>query len=173
MIDWTIREEQDADAAGVYLVNEAAFARPDEALLVQRLHAAGAVALSLVAVADGRVAGHILFSPLAISTLDGRELAALALGPMAVHPNQQGRGIGGALIRAGLACGAAAGHTAVVVLGHPTYYPRFGFQPAQTWGITNTFGIEGPAFMALELRSGALAAAAGLAHYHAAFADVT
>lgn len=173
MTNWTIRDEREEDAAAVYTVNALAFGRPDEARLVQRLHAEGAVALSLVAEASSGVAGHILFSLLAIDTLDGRELPALALGPMAVQPQQQGCGMGSALIRAGLARGAAAGYTAVIVLGHPGYYPRFGFQPAQRWGISNNFGIEGAAFMALELQPGALAGAAGRARYHPAFTDVT
>lgn len=174
MRSWSIREERPADAGDVQAVNEAAFGRPDEGLLVARLHDVGAIILSLVAVVgDGRVAGHILFSPLTIHPADGQIVPAVALGPMAVLPQRQNEGIGGALIRDGLRRCAAAGHTAVIVLGHPGYYPRFGFRPASAWGITNTFGISGPAFMALELQPGALQGAAGVAHYHTAFDEVT
>jgi len=174
MQQWKIRDEKSADEAGIYEVNAAAFGRPAEAELVQRLHALGAVTLSLVAVEEnGRVVGHALFSPMTVVGESGAETAAVGLGPVAVLPERQGQGIGTALIAAGLAGCRGAGHTAVIVLGHPSYYPRFGFQPASRYGITNMFGAPEEAFLVLELIPGALNDAAGVAHYHPAFAEVS
>lgn len=168
-----VRAEQAQDAEGVYAVNAAAFERPDEALLVGRLHAAGAVTMSLVAEADGRIAGHGLFSPMVIVDEAGREHAAVGLGPVAVLPERQRQGIGVALIREGLRRCAAEGHAAVFVLGHPAYYPRFGFRPAVEFGLRCAYEVPEEAFMALELRPGALAGVSGRVFYHPEFDRVT
>jgi putative acetyltransferase len=144
-----IRDEEPGDAPAVRRVNETAFAGPAEADLVEALHAAAAVTLSLVAVDRGAIVGHILFSPV---DLDG----VVGLAPMAVAPARQGAGIGSALVRAGLERLAAAGVAAVVVVGHPSYYPRFGFQPAARFGLRWEHGHD-DAFFALELVPGALA----------------
>jgi putative acetyltransferase len=148
-----VRDERAGDREAVRRVNELAFGAKTEADLVEALHAARAVTLSLVAEDErGEVVGHILFSPV---TIDGVE-AAIGLAPMAVLPGQQRSGIGTALVRAGLERLERAGHRAVVVLGHPAYYPRFGFVPASRFGLVWRRGVDDEAFMALELVRGSL-----------------
>ena len=119
------------------------------------------VTLSLAAELDDAVVGHILFSPVSIEP----EGTAIGLAPMAVLPEHQRRGIGGRLVREGLELLRAAGHGAVVVLGHPEYYPRFGFTRANRFGLRCEFECRDEAFMALELSPGALANRAGLVRY--------
>ena len=156
------------DASAVVRIHELAFGRPDEARLVQLLHREGAVTLSLVAVeADGTIAGHALFSPVTIDTAAG-EAHAIGLGPIAVLPDRQRRGIGSLLIREGLAELSRLGHAAVFVLGHASYYPRFGFALASTFGLSWEGGHDAN-FMAIELRPGALAGRAGVVRYRPEF----
>jgi putative acetyltransferase len=113
-----VRRERPEDIAAVRRVNECAFARPDEANLVDTLRMGSKVTLSLVAVEDGQIVGHILFSPVTIESGD-RTFPAAGLGPMAVLPERQRRGIGSQLVKAGLKECRNAGHDCVVVLGHP------------------------------------------------------
>jgi putative acetyltransferase len=159
-----IRAETAADHAAVHTVNRRAFAQPGEADLVDHLRAAGCATVSLVAVDAGAVVGHILFSPV---TLDSSSPPTnwLGLAPMAVLPERQRAGVGSALVRAGLAAARAAGATAVVVLGHPEYYPRFGFAPASRAGLRCVYDAPDEAFMALELVPGGVAGHRGLVHY--------
>jgi len=164
MIEPIVREETPADAAGVRSVNEEAFGRPEEADIVEALRAAGAVTLSLVAVEGDDVIGHILFSPVTVETAQG-PWPAVGLGPMAVVPRLQGRSVGGALVRAGLDAVRARGVDAVVVLGHATYYPRFGFERASRFGIRWELPCPDEAFMVLELSPGALHDRAGVVRY--------
>lgn len=133
------------------------------------LRAGGGLTLSLVATMDERVVGHLAFSPVSIA---GRasEPAVLALAPVAVHPDQQKQGIGIALIEAGLAEVRWRGHPGVIVLGHPEYYPRFGFTRASQFGIECPFPVPDDAFLALELRAGALAGQRGVVGYRPEFA---
>ena len=164
-----IRGESAGDTrerALVRALNEAAFGRADEARLVDALHAEGAVLLSLVADLDGQIAGHILFSRMWIDT-GGGPVPAVALAPMAVSPGLQRRGIGGQLIRRGLDELRAQGERIVLVLGHPDYYPRFGFSAAAARAIESPFRPE--AFMAMELVPGALEGIRGKVRYPAAF----
>lgn len=107
-------------------INEAAFGRPDEADLVDGLRSEGAVLLSLVAEVERQIVGHVLFSRMSIET-SGGPVPAAALAPVAVLPDHQRRGIGEQLIRHGLDLLRARGERIVIVLGHPGYYPRFGF----------------------------------------------
>lgn len=151
-----VRPETRDDRDGVRRVHELAFGQPDEATLVDRLRAAGDAAVSLVAARDGAVVGHILFSPVRI---EGAR--ALGLAPMAVLPALQRRGIGSRLVRDGLARCRALGVDGVVVLGHPEYYPRFGFVPASRCGLVSTYDVPDEVFMALELVPGALAGRPG------------
>ena len=160
-----IRAETPSDRAAIAEVNRLAFGGEDEVALIERLRAEGLVIASLVALEDGDVVGHILFSKLPIETGTGTRRAA-SLAPMAVRPDRQRRGIGGSLIRAGLEACRAAGVEAVIVLGHPDYYPRFGFSAAPAKRLRAPF--SGPPFMALELTPGALAQG-GRVHYPRAF----
>ena len=158
----------------VRAVNEQAFGRAAEADLVDLLRARGKATLSLVAAEADRVVGHILFSPVTIAAGDSvaPAVAALGLGPMAVLPEHQGRGVGGALVRAGLAASRDAGYGCVVVLGHPTYYPRFGFVPASRLGVAWEHPAPDEAFMLLELREGALGGRGGIVRYQPEFGAV-
>ncbi|MCX5916292.1 MAG: N-acetyltransferase, partial [Deltaproteobacteria bacterium] len=127
----------------------------------------GAATVSLVAEVKGQMVGHILFSPLTVQGAD--DLKAVGLGPMAVIPEHQRRGIGSILIKQGLEDCRRAGIQAVVVLGHPEYYPRFGFRRASSWGLRCEFDAPDEAFMALELIPNVLSGRSGVVNYHAAF----
>jgi putative acetyltransferase len=147
-----IRLENAADLDSIRDINRAAFGGEDEAVLVDRLRADGLVIASLVAEDAVRLVGHILFTRLDVTGGQGA-IPAAALAPMAVIPEVQNQGIGSALVRAGIEVCRAAGMHAIVVLGHPDYYPRFGFSAALARNLTAPF--SGPAFMALELVPGA------------------
>lgn len=161
----TIRAEQPEDKELVADVHRRAFGRIAEARLVNQLRADQEVIASLVAVINGQIVGHALFSRLPIETAAG-EIAAAALGPIAVLPEWQRHGIGSALVRQGIEACRDRGCAAMVVLGHPTYYPRFGFSAALAARLHAPY--SGEAFMALELLPGALAGG-GVVRYPAAF----
>jgi putative acetyltransferase len=172
-----IRPEQPEDVPAVHRVNSAAFGRDAEARLVDLLWDAGAVIASLVAVDkagekvgdEEEVVGHILFSPV---TLDGCDGSIAGLAPMAVLPGRQRSGIGSALVERGLAACRDAGIHAVVVLGHPEYYPRFGFVPASRFGLGCEYPVPDEVFMALELTPGALQDCRGTVRYRPEFSQV-
>ena len=161
-----IRPEEAADLPAIDEVNRAAFGRPVEAQLVASLRGTSAFdpALSLVATAGGRVVGHLLLTRVTIEG-EGPARPALSLAPMAVLPGLQKRGIGSGLIRAGLEAGRARGHRLVVVVGHPAYYPRFGFVPASRYGIRAPFAAPDEAFLVRELFLGGLEGTAGTVRY--------
>lgn len=165
-----IRLEHPSDFAAVHAVNCAAFDRPAEADLVAALRAQAGPIISLVADADGSIAGHICFSRVTLSGHAG--LVIMGLAPMAVLPAAQRRGIGAALVRGGLDHCTQHGCCAVVVLGHPGYYPRFGFVPASGFGIRSEYDVPDTAFMVRELKAGVLHGRTGTIRYHAAFANV-
>jgi putative acetyltransferase len=162
-----IRREASADVPAVRLVEERAFGRPEEAALVDALRAHGQMVLSLVAEVDGRVVGHVAFSPVTIGSRTG-----VGLAPLAVLPECQRRGAGAELVRRGLAECRAAGHDFAVVLGEPAYYARFGFEPAARHGARCEFDAPEDAFMILALRPGALAGLGGVARYAPEFGAV-
>jgi putative acetyltransferase len=166
----SIRPELPGDVEAIRRVHESAFPTAVEARLVDALRAAGKLWVSLVADSAERVVGHIAFSPV---TLEGapNERGGVGLAPVAVDPSFQRRGIGGRLIRAGLAACTQAGYRFVVVLGSPAYYGRFGFAPASRWGLRDEYG-GGDAFMALELQPGAIPEGAGLVRYAPEFAGL-
>src|SRR5690606_16435046 len=138
-----------------------------EADLVDQLRHEAEPCVSLVAEEDGAVVGHVMFSPV---TVDGHpDAKVMGLAPLAVHYDYQGRGIGSALVRAGLERCRALGALGVVAVGHPDYYPRFGFGPASRFGLRCEYDVPDDAFLALELVPGALAGKAGTVRYHAAF----
>jgi putative acetyltransferase len=159
----TVREEADTDHEAVRHVHRLAFGQDDEADLVDALRAGGYSRVSLVAESAGGVVGHVLFGDLPIRT-DGGTVPALSLAPLAVLPEYQRQGVGSALVRAGLEVCRARGHRVVVVLGHPDYYPRFGFSAARAAPLASPFSGR-PAWMALELVPGALDGVAGWAEY--------
>lgn len=165
-----IRDERNADRAAVRALVEAAFESGVEAELVDMLRTQARPLVSLVAVADdGVVAGHIMFSPV---RLPGQpEVTLMGLGPVAVLPDRQRRGVGTALVRSGLMRCAALGAGAVVVLGHPEYYARFGFLSASSFGIGCEYDAPEEAFMLVEIEPGYLADKAGTIEYHRAFRD--
>ena len=160
-----IREETAGDYDAVFHVERDAFGREDEARLVEQLREDGVVIASLVAVEEGEVVGHILFTELPVESEAGTVRAA-ALAPMAVRSDMQSRGIGSALVEAGIAVCRQRGVKAVVVLGHASYYPRFGFSAALASRLQAPF--SGPVFMAMELEPGSLAAG-GKPRYAEAF----
>jgi putative acetyltransferase len=147
---WTTRPERPEDAEAVHRVNLAAFGRPDEADLVEALRAdpAWIEGLSLLAVDDAdRPVGHALLTRCHIG-----DTPALALAPCAVLPEHQRTGAGAAAIRAALAAARARDEHAVVVLGHPGYYPRFGFERASATGVRVPFEVPDEALMVLGLQ---------------------
>lgn len=167
----TTRAETAGDREAVRRVNELAFGRPGEANLVDALRAAGGPHVSLVAEEAGRVVGHIFFSPVSFGP-GGEGVAAMALGPMAVLPETQRRGVGSRLVRAGLEECRRLGAGAVVVLGHADYYPRFGFARASAKGLRCKWPVGDEHFMAAELRPGALDGVRGLVEYRPEFDGV-
>ena len=163
----TIRGERPADIPAIHAVHRTAFPTDAEARLVDCIRIGGHATISLVAEFAGQLVGHILFSPI---TIGGQPVSGLGLAPVAVLPEQQRRGVGSALIRAGLDACRAKGYGFVVLLGHVEYYPRFGFQPASRFGLGNEYGAD-DAFMALELTPGSIPAAGGLVQYGAEFTE--
>ena len=168
-----IREELPSDIATVREVNKLAFGQDQEANLVDALRSNGAALLSLVATLDGQVVGHILFSP---ATIGENETSAVVTGaglaPMAVHPEHQRRGIGSKLIAAGTEKLKADGCPFIIVLGHPNYYPRFGFTPASTFGVKCEWDVPPEAFMLLVLDQPKISGISGLAKYRPEFSTV-
>lgn len=159
-----IRPERADDAADIGEVIIRAFSRADEAQLVARLRKEGDAAISLVAVEDGAVIGHVLLSPMAAP------FRALGLAPLAVTPEHQKQGIGAALIKAASAQAWRDGWDAIFVLGDPTYYERFGFRRDLASGFESAFA--GAHFMVLSL-TGVLPAIAGRVDYAPAFSKLT
>src|SRR5215510_15590554 len=140
----TIRAEKPEDIPAIHHINTAAFGRPNEADLVDALRQHNALTISLVAVKDGHLVGHIALSPVTI-TSDTATIEALGLAPMAVLPDYQRRGIGSQLVEAGLTACHHTPYGVVVVLGHPHYSPRFGFTPATLHGIVWERAMTDPA----------------------------
>lgn len=165
-----IRLEQPADISAVRDVNLSAFDTATEADLVDALRERAWPVISLVADDGGSIVGHILFSPV---TLSGHpELTIMGLAPMAVLPARQRDGIGSALVRAGLDECRQRKVGGVLVLGHPAYYPRFGFVPASRFGIHCEYDVPDDVFMAMELEPGTLRGKSGTIRYHDAFANL-
>lgn len=163
MID--IRDEQPGDVAAIRGVNRLAFARDEECRIVDALRANGAATLSLVAVDDDVVVGHIMFSPLFVGAVQGA-----GLGPMAVTPSHQRHGIGSRLVEAGIERLRSTGCPFIVVIGHPGFYPRFGFRPAASHGLTCEWEVPAEAFMVKVLNSEVGDRLQGLAQYRGEFA---
>ena len=162
-----IRQAKSQDYATIFGLLTTAFDSAAEAKLVEELQAADGIVVSLVAEAAGIIVGHIIFSEVTLSGNPGLKITGLA--PVAVLPDFQRRGIGQALIEAGIEACTEKGYDATVVLGHPDYYPRFGFRPSTEFGFKSVYEVPDEAFMALELSPDALSNAHGVINYHAAF----
>ena len=154
------------ERATIRVVNAEAFGSLDEADLVDRLREGKHVLISLVAELDGSIAGHSMFSRMWINAAQG-PVSAVALAPVAVLPEHQRKGIGGLLIQRGLELLQGRGERIVIVVGHPTYYPRFGFSTETAKWLESPFPPE--AFMAIELSAGALDGVHGSVVYPRAF----
>lgn len=166
----TIRPEIPKDQASIHYVNQEAFGRNQEADLVDKLRKRGVLTISLVAVQDTAVVGHIAFSPVEIAS-EKSSFGALTLAPIVVLPAHQNKGIGSQLVTAGLEECRRLGHEIVVLAGHPNYYPRFGFVRAKPKGIECEFEVPDEAWMIKELKNGALAGRQGKVRFQPEFRD--
>ncbi len=165
----TIRPEQPGDIAAVRAINEAAFGEPTEATIVDSLRNTCPHTVSLVAVEDDRILGHIFFSPVFVSGRHG-VTEGMGLAPMAVLPERQRQGIGSMLVKAGIDAMHERNCPFIIVLGHPKYYPRFGFVPASRHGVSCQWdGLPDEAFMVLILDQAAMAGVSGTARYRDEF----
>jgi putative acetyltransferase len=164
-----VREERAGDEEAIRRVHCEAFGGDLEARLVDLLRLRGRVVISLVALAEGNIVGHVLLSPV---TIDGNaSTRALGLAPVGVLPQFQRAGIGSRLIADALKICNRDGYELVVLIGEPKYYARFGFRPAKPFGLDNEYGVNDE-FMALELRAGSLDGLHGLVRYAPEFAEV-
>ena len=158
------------DRASIHYVNQEAFGRIQEADLVDKLRKRGVLTMSLVAILDTAIVGHIVFSPVEIAS-EKSSFGALTLAPVAVLPAHQNKGIGSQLVRAGLKECQRLGHEIVVLAGHSNYYPRFGFVRAYPKGIECEFEVPDEAWMIVELKQGALAGRQGKVRFQPEFRD--
>ena len=163
-----IREELTTDTGAIREVNRQAFGQGQEGHIVDALRSNGAALLSLVAVVDGQIVGHIMYSPATIDHVTGAGLA-----PMAVLPEYQRQGIGSQLVETGNQKLKDSGCPFIVVLGHADYYPRFGFQPASNFGLHCQWPVPDNVFMALILDTGKMQGVSGLVKYRDEFSSVS
>jgi predicted N-acetyltransferase YhbS len=166
-----IRQERPEDFDAIRSVVREAFGRDFESIVVDRLRASDDYlpGLSLVAVLDDQVVGHIMVTAQAIIGDGGEKFPSTILAPLAIDPEYQGQGLGQALTRAALDAARRADCRSMVLIGHPTYYPRFGFRPASSWGIRYATPIPDDVFMAIELAPGGLDNARGTVTISPAF----
>lgn len=166
----TIRREKPEDIAQVRRINELAFEQTTEADLVDKLRQACAESISLVA-EDDFVVGHILFSPVVIDA-GASQLVGMALGPMAVLPERQRQGIGTRLVEHGLEIIRDRYCPFVVVVGHPEYYPRFGFERSSKYGLASEWeNMPDEAFMIAVLDREAMQGVSGIVKYRQEFSE--
>jgi putative acetyltransferase len=163
-----VREEHTLDVDAIRDVNKRAFGQDQEADIVDALRSNGAASLSLVATVDSLIAGHIMYSPVEIGRLEG-----IGLGPVAVLPEYQRRGIGSMLVETGNRWLEVARCPFIVVLGHPTFYPRFGFKPAGTLGVSCEWDVPDDVFQILVIDPLRMAGVSGVARYRREFSTGT
>jgi len=166
----SIRAEQQADYKEIYQLNQIAFGGDSEANLVNALRSRVTPLISLVALHDDWLVGHILFSPVTLEK--NEDLNLMGLAPMAVLPAHQKRGIGGKLVLAGLAACSELNTDAIAVLGYPGYYPKFGFVPSVEYEMSSEYDVPAEVFMIRELKAGALKGRSGQISYHPIFAGL-
>lgn len=143
-----IRDEQPGEVAAIREVNRLVFPQDEEGRIVDAFRAHGAVTLSLVAIDDNVVVGRIMFSPVFVGAVQGA-----GLGPMGVTPSHQRQGIGSRLVEAGIERLRSLGCPFIVLVGHPAFYPRFGFRPAVHYRLTCEWEVPAEAFMVKFLNS--------------------
>ena len=166
-----IRKEKDSDKGNIWKVNAEAFETEAEANLVNALRDSGISFISLVAEEDREIVAHILFTPVELIG-DDSGLKLMGLAPMAVLTKLQKKSIGSQLVKTSIEKCLTQGYDAVVVLGHPEYYPKFGFMPSIKFGIKSEYDVPDEAFMVLELKEGSLKEKYGVIKYHTAFGSV-
>ena len=166
-----IREEELTDTEAIWNINADAFETVAEANLVNILRNSGCTFISLVAETENQVVGHIFFTPVEL-TGNKNKLKLFGLAPMAVLQKYQNKGIGTQLIKAGIEICKSKGCDAVVVLGHPGYYPKFGFVPSVTHGIKSEYEVPDEVFMILELVPNSLKDHQGVIKYHDLFNSI-
>ena len=167
-----IRREERDDYNEIRIINELAFNQKNEGKLLDDLRKKSDFnnLLSLVAETKGRIVGHILFYPIKIKN-EKEEFIVLSLAPMAVHPDYQNKGIGIKLVKEGLEAAKETGYNSVIVVGHPNYYPRFGFSPASKWNIKLPIECPDDVFLAIELKKDSLKNVSGLVEFPKEYYD--
>ena len=162
-----IRKEEPADQGAVHRINEIAFEQGPEAAIVDKLRTSCKEYCSFVAVNQDAVVGHIVFTPV---TIDDSDVTGMGLAPMAVLPSYQNQGIGSSLVRHGLQYLQQCGCPFVIVLGHPEYYPRFGFEPASHYKLKCQWeSVPDEAFMVVIFDRDVLPREGGIVRYRAEF----
>lgn len=164
----TFRQEKPGDESAIRRINEQGFGGSEEANIVDALRQANAIMLSMVALDGEDVVAHILFTEVEIVGADS-QFKGLGLGPMAVLPSHQRKGIGTQLLQIALDKCRLLDYDFVVVLGHPEFYSKLGFSPAKPHGFGCEFDAPDEAFMVLELRENGLAGHSGTVHYRHEF----
>jgi len=168
-----VRKERPDDIAAIRKINEKAFGQPVEANIVDRLRENCSDLLSLVAVQEGQRVGHILFSPARIEG-EGKMVVGVGLAPMAVLPSWQRQGIGSMLIWDGIRMLKDKGCPFIIVLGHPEFYPRLGFERASAYGVRSQWeGVPDEVFMILMLNREVMVGTSGTARYRDEFDEAT
>jgi len=169
----SIRSETKDDFNIITQINDLAFGGKNESEFIINLRNTKyyVAKLSLVALVDDRILGHILFYPITIESINNT-FPTIAFAPMAVHPDYQQKGIGTKLLADGLQRCKDMLFDSVIVLGHSDYYPRFGFKPASRWNISTDFDVPDEVFMALELEKNSLAGKSGKVVYPKEYLEV-
>lgn len=177
-MSFIIRQEQKSDHESTEVVVKTAFASAEQSdqnehHLVSRIRKSEVFIpeLSLVAVSKDKheILGHILLSKVFISASDYQKVESLALAPVSVLPDYQNKGIGKCLIQKALEKAKELGFQSVIVLGHPEYYPKFGFRKSSLWQIKAPFEVPEEALMASELLEGSLDNVSGVVEYPSIF----
>ncbi|MFK8137772.1 MAG: GNAT family N-acetyltransferase [Bdellovibrionales bacterium] len=165
------REELSGDSEKIFELNKSVFETDAEARLVDALRESKKLLLSMVAVADHKIVGHIAFSPMSIEQQGKRKLAGL--GPMEVATSFQKQGVGSSLINKSEEKLKAMGYDAIFLLGHKEYYPKFGYRPSlPSFGIRSKYDVPDEFFMAKPISDKGLDGLSGTIHYTSEFDEL-